>query len=60
MDKLANEQEVVALIADIMIEIFAMESALLRTLKKIQKEGEEKSTTNRCHTRLHQRYIPSG
>ena len=43
MDKLGNEQEIVALIADIIIEIFAMESAYLRTLKKIEKEGEEKS-----------------
>lgn len=43
MDKLGNEQEIVVLIADIIIEIFAMESAYLRTLKKIEKEGEEKS-----------------
>jgi len=43
MEKLAGQQELVALISDIIIEIFAMESALLRTLKKIQKEGEEKS-----------------
>lgn len=54
MDKLANEQEVVALIADIIIEIFAMESALLRTLKKIQKDGEEKS---KIHTAATQVYI---
>jgi len=53
MDKLANEQEVVALIADIMIEIFAMESALLRTLKKIQKEGEEKSAIQIAATRVY-------
>jgi alkylation response protein AidB-like acyl-CoA dehydrogenase len=53
MDKLANEQEVVALIADIMIEIFAMESALLRTLKKIQKEGEEKSKIQIAATRVY-------
>jgi alkylation response protein AidB-like acyl-CoA dehydrogenase len=43
MDKLVNEQEIVALIANIIIEVFAMESAYLRTLKKIEKEGEEKS-----------------
>jgi alkylation response protein AidB-like acyl-CoA dehydrogenase len=43
MERLGNEQEIVALIADMIIEIFAMESALLRTLKKIEKEGEEKS-----------------
>jgi alkylation response protein AidB-like acyl-CoA dehydrogenase len=43
MEKLAGQQELVALISDIIIEIFAMESALLRTLKKVHKEGEEKS-----------------
>lgn len=53
IDKLANEQEVVALIADIIIEIFAMESALLRSLKKIQKEGEEKSKIQIAATRVY-------
>jgi len=53
MDKLANEQEVVALIADIIIEIFAMESALLRSLKKIQKEGEEKPKIHIAATRVY-------
>lgn len=40
---LAKEQEVLARIADIIIEIFAMESGLLRTQKRIAREGEEKS-----------------
>ncbi len=40
---LAREQEVLAKIADIVIEIFAMESGLLRTLKIISKDGEEKA-----------------
>ena len=53
MDKLANEQEVVALIADMIIEIFAMESALLRTLKKIQKDGEEKSKIHAAATQVY-------
>jgi len=53
MDKLANEQEVVALISDIIIEIFAMESALLRSLKKFQKEGEEKSKIHIAATRVY-------
>ena len=39
---LAKEQEVLGVLADIIIEIFAMESGLLRTLKSIDKEGEEK------------------
>jgi len=41
---LAKEQEVMAKIADIVIEVFAMESGLLRTLKIISKKGEEKAT----------------
>jgi alkylation response protein AidB-like acyl-CoA dehydrogenase len=40
---LAREQEVLGKVADIIIEIFAMESGLLRTLKMIDKEGEEKA-----------------
>ncbi len=41
--KLAKEQEVLGKLADIIIEIFAMESGLLRTLKMIDKNGEEKA-----------------
>ena len=37
------EQEIVALIAEMIIELYAMESILLRALKKAQKEGEEKA-----------------
>ncbi len=40
---LVQEQEVLAKIADIVIEIFAMESGLLRTLKIISQEGEERA-----------------
>ncbi len=40
---LAKEQEVLAKIADIIIEIFAMESGLLRTKKIIASQGEEKA-----------------
>jgi len=53
MDKLGNEQEIVVLIADIIIEIFAMESAYLRTLKKIEKEGEEKSKIQIAATQVY-------
>jgi len=53
MDRLGNEQEIVALIADIIIEIFAMESAFLRTLKKVQKEGEEKSKIQIAATQVY-------
>ncbi|MCF8128800.1 MAG: acyl-CoA dehydrogenase family protein, partial [Deltaproteobacteria bacterium] len=41
--KLAKEQEVLGKLADIIIEIFAMESGLLRTLKIIDNRGEEKT-----------------
>ncbi len=40
---LAKEQEVLAKIADIAIEVFAMESGLLRTLKMVASEGEVKA-----------------
>ena len=42
-DQLEDEQEVLALIADMAIGIFAMESALLRALKNLSKLGEDKS-----------------
>lgn len=41
---LAKEQEVLAKIADMVLEIFAMESGLLRTVKLIQGQGEERSS----------------
>ena len=53
MQKLSNEQEIVALIADMIIEIFAMESALLRTLKKIAKEGLEPSRIQIAATKVY-------
>jgi alkylation response protein AidB-like acyl-CoA dehydrogenase len=53
MEKLGNQQEIIAMISDIIIEIFAMESALLRTLKKVQKEGEEKSAIQIAVTQVY-------
>jgi alkylation response protein AidB-like acyl-CoA dehydrogenase len=40
---LAKEQEIMLKIADIVIEVYAMESGLLRTLKMITKKGDEKA-----------------
>jgi alkylation response protein AidB-like acyl-CoA dehydrogenase len=54
MEKLRDEQEIVALIADMVIEIFAMESALLRSLKKIERSGEEEA---RIHVAVTQAYV---
>ncbi|HLE78276.1 MAG TPA: acyl-CoA dehydrogenase family protein [bacterium] len=39
MDTIENEQEVLAGLADLVIEIFAMESALLRALKAVKRDG---------------------
>ncbi|KKM10895.1 acyl-CoA dehydrogenase [Clostridiales bacterium PH28_bin88] len=44
MEKLEREQEILGMLADMVIEVFAMESALARTLKAIQREGEEKAS----------------
>lgn len=41
-EKLDREQEILRDLADIMMEIFAMESVLLRTKKAIARNGEEK------------------
>ena len=40
MMELAEQQEVMAAIADVIIEVFAMDSALLRTLQLVQPRGE--------------------
>jgi alkylation response protein AidB-like acyl-CoA dehydrogenase len=41
--KLEKEQEIVSLLADMMIAIYAMESVLLRTRKRIDRAGEQKA-----------------
>jgi alkylation response protein AidB-like acyl-CoA dehydrogenase len=41
--QLEHQQEVLHNLADLMIEIYAMESCLLRAKKQIAKEGEEKA-----------------
>lgn len=50
---LVQEQEVLAKIADIVIEIFAMESGLLRTLKIISQKGEEKARHQIAAVQVH-------
>ncbi|PIE01838.1 MAG: acyl-CoA dehydrogenase [Acidobacteria bacterium] len=41
LDKLASQQELLAMAADMLTLTFVMESALFRTMKKIEKDGEE-------------------
>jgi len=41
LDKIEEEQEVLAAIADLVIETFAMESGLLRALKAARRDGED-------------------
>jgi alkylation response protein AidB-like acyl-CoA dehydrogenase len=44
LQALAEEQEVIGVISDCVIEVYAMESALLRTLKKISRSSLEACT----------------
>ena len=39
-ERLADEQEILGVLSDLVIELFAMESALLRTLKSAERDGE--------------------
>ncbi len=39
-EKLQDEQEILGILSDLMIELFAMESALLRALKSATRDGE--------------------
>lgn len=52
-DGLRDQQEVVQRLADIAIHAFGMESALLRTLKAIENEGEAKSKLKLNMTRAY-------
>lgn len=49
---LAEEQEVVAVISNLVMEIYAMESALLRTRKKICKSSADACRTETDSTRI--------
>lgn len=50
--KLEVEQEVLANIADIVNNLFAMESAVLRTEKAIQRDGVEKANQKLLYTQI--------
>jgi acyl-CoA dehydrogenase-like protein len=49
MQALADEQEVIGVMSNLVMEVYAMESALLRTLKKIVNSSEE-SCSVECDT----------
>jgi alkylation response protein AidB-like acyl-CoA dehydrogenase len=53
MMKLEEEQELLGLISDMVIEIFAMESALLRATKSLEKVGDEKSQIQKAMVKVY-------
>ncbi len=53
MMKLAEEQEILGLISDMVIEVFAMESALLRAMKTMEKLGDERSQIQKAMVRVY-------
>jgi alkylation response protein AidB-like acyl-CoA dehydrogenase len=53
MMKLADEQEILASISDIVIEVFAMESALLRAMKSMEKFGDERSEIQKAMVKVY-------
>jgi hypothetical protein len=53
MMELAEEQEILGSISDIVIEVFAMESALLRAMKSMEKFGDEKSQIQKAMVKVY-------
>jgi alkylation response protein AidB-like acyl-CoA dehydrogenase len=53
MMQLAEEQEILGLISDMAIEVFAMESGLLRALKTMEKFGDEKSQVQKAMVKVY-------
>ena len=53
MQELVNQQEVMGAIADIIIEAFAMESAVLRTVKLIESKGEKEAALATAMTQIY-------
>ena len=52
-EKLRDQQMLLSRLADIIIELYAMESALLRTQKVMETEGEEKTSYQMVATQLY-------
>ncbi|GGB36327.1 acyl-CoA dehydrogenase [Virgibacillus dakarensis] len=53
MQKLENEQEILVNLADMVNEVYNMESAILRTEKAINKSGEEKNKQKLLYTQVY-------
>jgi len=53
MQKLADQQEIMGAIADMVIETFAMDSCLLRARKVIEANGEQKSALVTAMTQIY-------
>src|SRR4030043_620122 len=53
MMKLEEEQEILSSISDIMIEVFAMESALLRAIKSMEKLGDERAQIQKTMVKVY-------
>jgi len=52
MDKLADEQEIAGGLADIVMDVYAMESALLRTRKLLERKGAQGAALPVAATRV--------
>jgi len=53
MQKIEGEQEILANLADMVAEVYNMESAILRTEKAIGRDGEEKSRQKLLYTEVY-------
>ncbi|GAB3057640.1 acyl-CoA dehydrogenase family protein [Virgibacillus ainsalahensis] len=51
--KLENEQEILVNLADMVAEVYNMESAILRTEKAVNKSGEEKNIQKLLYTQVY-------
>jgi alkylation response protein AidB-like acyl-CoA dehydrogenase len=53
MMKLAEEQEILGLISDMVIQVFAMESGLLRAMKTMEKSGDERAQIQKAMVKVY-------
>src|SRR5947199_10718993 len=53
MQQIEQQQEIMGAIADMVIEVYAMEAALLRTMKSVASHGEAAGQLSLAMTRLY-------